>query len=145
MSAQIFHLEGLQKRAGSKSLSVIADEYSVKVTSATDPHFWVRVKKTDTPNIIVTDFNPGHLPQVTLNIALREAVAELFAPDAQSIIFKNVIAVTPQDNEFSATYEGPVNAIRAACEGFARFSQKAISSFRVVPDGQKLNVEVAMS
>lgn len=145
MSANIVNFEELQTLTASKSLSVQQDDFSVKVVSSEDPFFWVRVQKSDDGEIIVTDFNSGSLPQLTLNIALRKAVKQLYSPTPDNITFKNIIPVKSSSPHQAQSYEGPVNTIRAACEGFARTSRKVVSSFRVVPEGRKFNVVVALS
>lgn len=145
MSTNIVNFEELQTLTASKSLSVQIDDFSVKVISSQDPYFWVRIQKSDEGEIIVTDFNPGSLPQLTLNIALRKAVKQLYSPTPDNITFKNVIPVKSTGAQPLPSYEGPVNTIRAACEGFARTSRKVVSSFRVVPEGRKFNVVVALS
>lgn len=145
MSADIVNFEELHVQSASNSLSVVLDDFSVKVVSDKDPFFWVRVQKSDEGEVIVTDFNPGKLPQISLNIALRKAVRELYTPTPNNITFKNIISLTSTGANCSASYEGPINAIRCACEGFARVSRTVISSFRVVPEGHKFNIVVALS
>ena len=145
MSANIVNFEELQAHTASRSLSVQQDEFSLIVVSSEDPLFWVRIQNSDHGEIIVTDFNPGNLPQLTLNIALRKAVKELYSPTPDNITFKNIIPVKSPNPHQGQSYEGPVNTIRAACEGFARTSRKVVSSFRVVPEGRKFNIVVALS
>lgn len=145
MTAEVVDLQEVQARSAGKTLSVEIDDFSIKVVSSQDHLFWVRIKVTDSGKIIITDFNPGNLPLMTLNIALRKALREIHTSTPSNLTFKNISPFSSATYNNTSGYEGPLNAIRAACEGLARVSSRAISSFRVVPDGRKFNVVVALS
>ena len=145
MSAEIVHISELKAHSAVKSLSIEIDDFSVKVVSSEDHFFWVRIEANNRGEIEITDFNPGNLPLLTLNIALRKALGEIRNDVPDNLTFKNISQYTSNPQVTTTDYEGPLNIIRSACEALARVSCKAVSSFRVVPDGPKFHVRVALN
>lgn len=174
MTAQIFDFQKIRHESSANNLDLLVDDYSVRVTSKSDHLFWVRVTETDDGDVVVTDFNSGQLPQVTLNIALRKALGQLFAQRPKSLRFKNIISTGgfnrsrsngPDLNESDMNgpdmnepdmggpnMDGPeinaldarVNAILSACKSATQHTNQAIRSFDIVRDGPKTDIVVTL-
>lgn len=139
MTAQIFDFQKIRSDSSDENLDVFVDEFSVRITSKNDRFFWVRVTENEDGNVVVTDFNRGGLTQAALNVALRKAMAELFARRPKSLRFKDILS-----SGQARSMDEQLNAIMSACKSATAQSQQVISSFDVVNDGCKTDVLVAL-
>lgn len=139
MTAQIFDFQKIKNDCSADNLDIHVDDFSIRVTSRTDRLFWVRVVETEEGDVLVTDFNPGQLSQVALNIGLRKALGELFAQRPKSLRFKNII---PSGQ--TSVSQDRLNTIMTACKSATLHTQQAIRAFNVVRDGSKIDVLVAL-
>lgn len=72
-------------------LALTEDDFALKVTSAEDPRFWIRIEKNTAQDVVVTDFTAGGLAPGALVAGLAKALDGFGLVDGSLVVFRDIV------------------------------------------------------
>ena len=126
-------------------LRLAEDDFSVKVMSDDDAHFWVRIEKDDSDTVVVSDFLQGGLSEADLVVGLRMALKAARMSHRRRVLFRDIVPGGAEKPLFALRLQQTSDCVKRAVTAIAADGGRTLATFAIVPRGNKMDVAATLA